>query len=232
MNSDLIRVFIGHDRRIPVCFSVMAHSINSRASRPVSITPVALSQLGHVFKREWHPLQSTEFSFTRFLVPWLCNYSGWAIFTDNDMIVRDDIAKLWDLRDDKYAVMVVKHDQLANDSVKFLNAPQTKYEKKNWTSVMLINTAKCKALTPDYVNTASGLELHQFKWLESESLIGNLPPEWGHLVGENQPNPNAKLVHYTLGGPYYNEFIDCEFSDEWFLEKENMLYCAQLEKSK
>ena len=31
---------------------------------------------------------------------------------------------------------------------------------------MLMNCRKCTTLTPDYVNKASGLELHQFKWLE------------------------------------------------------------------
>ncbi len=227
MSNDLIKVFIGQDWRIPVCLSVLSHSIHTRASRPVSITPVALNQLSYVFKREWNSLQSTQFSFSRFMVPWLCDYKGWAIFIDNDMIVRDDIVKLWELRDDRYAVQVIKHDQPTEDSVKFLGAPQTKYEKKNWSSVMLLNTEKCRALTPDFVNTASGLELHQFKWLESEGLIGDLPREWGHLVGEYEPNEDAKLVHYTLGGPYYDEFVGCEFSDEWMKERDDMLFCEQ-----
>jgi hypothetical protein len=223
----MIRVFIGYDGREAAAFSVMAHSIHRRASEPVSVAPLMLSQLTGVFTRERNPLQSTDFSFTRFLVPYLCDFQGWALFTDCDMIVRDDIAKLWALRDERYAVMVVKHDHQPSEDVKFLNATQTKYEKKNWSSVMLFNCAKCTTLTPDYVNSASGLELHQFKWLGNDDLIGELPHEWNHLVGYFPPNPGAKLVHYTTGGPYFTEYRDCEFGDEWFLEQDDMLHIEQ-----
>lgn len=223
----MIRVFIGYDAREAAAFSVMAHSIHRRATQPVSIAPLMLSQLAGVFTRERNPLQSTDFSFTRFLVPYLCDYQGWALFTDCDMIVRDDIAKLWALRDERYAVMVIKHDHQPSEDVKFLNATQTKYEKKNWSSVMLFNCTKCSALTPEYVNTASGLELHQFKWLGDDSLIGELPAEWNHLVGYDEPNPQAKLAHYTTGGPYFAEYRGCEFADEWFSEKDEMLRIEQ-----
>ena len=105
----MIRVFIGYDPVEAVASSVLAHSIHVRASRPVQVAPVMLSQLGSVYTRERNPLQSTEFSFSRFLVPWLCGFEGWAVFMDCDMLVRDDIARLWDLRDERYAVQVVKH---------------------------------------------------------------------------------------------------------------------------
>jgi hypothetical protein len=97
-----------------------------------------------------------------------------------------------------------------------MNQPQTVYPKKNWSSMMIFNNALCKTLTPDYVNSASGLELHQFKWLESEDLIGHIDVEWNHLVGEYQYNPHAKLVHYTEGGPYFKNYKDCHYSEEWF----------------
>ena len=174
--------------------------------------------------RERNPLQSTEFSFSRFLVPYLCNFEGWSIFMDCDMLVLDDIAKLWALRDDRYAVQVVKHQHQPKETVKFLNAPQTPYPKKNWTSVMLLNNAKCRALTPEYVNAASGLELHQFKWLESEELIGELPHAWNHLVGYDEPRAGVSNAHFTLGGPYFDEYRDCEYAEEWFLEKAKMLH--------
>ena len=220
----MIRVFIGYDPREAVAYNVLAHSINTRASAPVTITPLMLSQLGGIYRRARNPLQSTDFSFSRFLVPYLCNFDGWAIFTDNDMLVLDDIARLWALRDDRYALQVVKHNHVPKEEVKFLGYQQTKYEKKNWSSVMLMNCAKCRALTADFVNTATGLELHQFKWLGDDSLIGELPSGWNHLVGYDAPRSDASLVHFTIGGPYFNETRDCEYAAQWFSEREAMLY--------
>jgi len=223
----MIRVFVGYDPREAVAYNVLAHSIRERASRPVSIAPLALSQLGAVMTRERHPLQSTDFSFSRFLTPYLCDYSGWAVFMDCDMLVLDDITKLYELRDDRYAVMVVKHSHKPREDVKFLDQPQSKYEKKNWSSVMLFNNARCRALTAEYVNRASGLDLHQFKWLGDDALIGELPHRWNHLVGYDAHAPGMALVHYTLGGPYFDEYRDCEYAREWFADRDSMLYAAQ-----
>ncbi len=181
-----------------------------------------LSQLGDVFSRERHPLQSTDFSFSRFLTPYLCGYEGWAIFMDCDMLVLDDIAELWSMRDDRYAVQAVKHDHTPPETIKFLNQPQTKYEKKNWSSVMLFNNAKCRALTPDYVNTATGLELHQFKWLGNDDLIGGIPARWNHLVDYDPPIADPANLHYTKGGPYFEDFKDCPYADEWRAELADM----------
>ena len=223
----MIDVFIGYDTREAAAYSVLAHSINVRASRPVSVTALMLSQLKGVLTRERHQLQSSDFAFSRFLTPYLSGYTDWSIFMDCDMLVLDDIAKLHALRDERYAVMVVKHDHVPKESRKFLDQPQTPYQKKNWTSVMLFNNARCKALTPDYVNTASGLDLHQFKWLANDGLIGELPNRWNHLVGYHPPRRDAALVHYTLGGPYFNEYRDCEYSAEWFAERDRMLAAEQ-----
>jgi lipopolysaccharide biosynthesis glycosyltransferase len=223
----MIQVYIGYDPREAAAFSVLSHSIQARASEPVQITPLMLSQLRTVLTRERHPLQSTDFSFSRFLTPYLSGYAGWSVFMDCDMLVLDDIARLHQLRDDRYAVMVVKHDHVPRETVKFLGEPQSKYEKKNWSSVMLFNNAKCRALTPEYVNSASGLELHQFKWLADEELIGALPDRWNHLVGYNPPRRDAALVHYTQGGPYFDAFRNCEYAGEWFEERDRMLRTAQ-----
>ncbi|OGA24048.1 MAG: glycosyltransferase [Betaproteobacteria bacterium RIFCSPLOWO2_02_FULL_67_26] len=223
----MIHVFVGFDPREAVAYSVLGHSIHARSSAPVSITPLMLSQLKGVLTRERHPLQSTDFSFSRFLTPHLSGYAGWSVFMDCDMLVLDDIANLYRLCDDRYAVMVVKHHHVPKETVKFLGEPQSKYEKKNWSSVMLFNNARCRALSPEYVNTASGLELHQFKWLESDDLIGALPDRWNHLVGYNPPRRDASLVHYTLGGPYFDEYRDCEYSKEWFAERDAMLRTAK-----
>jgi lipopolysaccharide biosynthesis glycosyltransferase len=223
----VIRVYIGYDTREAVAFSVLAYSIQTRASTPVAIAPIMLSQLGAAFRRESHPLQSTQFSFSRFLTPYLSGYEGWSIFMDCDMLMRDDIAKLWALRDDRYAVMVVKHEHVPRETQKFLGMPQSKYEKKNWSSVMLFNNARCAALTPEYVSSASGLELHQFKWLGAEDDIGALPHRWNHLVGYDAPDAEAALVHYTLGGPYFPEYVGCEHAQAWRDERDRMLYASR-----
>ena len=224
----MIRIFIGFDERETVAWHVLTHSILARASQPVSFVPLALNNLGKLMWREKNPLQSTDFSFSRFLTPYLSGYEGWSLFMDCDMLVLDDIAGLWALRDDRYAVMCVKHDHQPAETVKFLGAPQTPYAKKNWSSVMLFNNARCRALTPDYVNTASGLELHQFKWLDSEALIGDVPPQWNHLIGyctnDSQKVSNA---HFTLGGPYFHDYQDCEYSNDWRQERSSMLNAQQ-----
>lgn len=221
--TQMIRVFIGYDPRETVAYSVLSHSIHRHASVPVSITPLMLSQLHGVYCRARDPLQSTDFSFSRFLVPHLCGFEGWAIFMDCDMLMRDDIAKLWALRDDRFAVQVVQHDHIPRETVKFLAQPQTAYPKKNWSSVMLLNNRKCTALTPGHVNRESGLHLHRFEWLQEESTVGALPKRWNHLVGYEPPNPEAAVAHFTLGGPYFDDYADCEFASEWRAIRDEML---------
>ena len=136
---DMILIFVGYDNRIPVAFHALAHSITQRSSLPVTICPINLTNVKAIFNRETNSLQTTEFSFSRFLTPYLSNYEGWSIFMDNDVILLDDIAKLWNLRDEKYAVMCVKHDHAPSEKKKFMGAVQSSYEKKNWSSVMLFN---------------------------------------------------------------------------------------------
>jgi hypothetical protein len=225
--TEPIRVVIGFDPREAVAFSVLAHSIHARSSVPVSITPLMLSQLKGVLTRARHPLQSTDFAFSRFLTPFLSGYEGWSLFMDCDMLMLDDVAKLWALRDDRFAVQVVKHDHQPRETVKFLGQAQTRYPKKNWSSVMLFNNARCTTLTPEYVDTATGLELHQFKWLPEESLIGELPRRWNHLVGYYHATRDVSLVHYTLGGPYFDAYRECEFGAEWRAELQAMLHAEQ-----
>ncbi len=224
-----IRMFIGYDPREAVPWSVLAHSIHARASRPVSITPRMLSQLGDLMWRERNKLQSTDFSFSRFLVPYLCGYQGWAVFIDCDMLFLDDVAKLWDLKDDRFALMCVKHVHEPTEETKFLGAVQTRYEKKNWSSVMLFNCARCTALTPEVVNTSSGLDLHRFNWLGDEALIGELPHRWNHLVDYDPPASTDEIsnLHYTIGGPYFEDYRRCGYADLWWGEREDMLHCDQ-----
>ena len=220
----MINVFIGYDSKERVAYNVLSHSIIQNSTKPVAITPIALNNLKDDFVRERNALSSTEFSFSRFIIPHLMNYRGWALFMDCDMLMFEDIAELWRLRDDKYAVQVCKHDYTPKTDTKFLGQVQTKYEKKNWSSFMLMNCAKCSALTPDYVNSATGLELHQFKWLEGDHLIGDLPLEWNWLVGEYDHKEDVNNVHYTEGGPWFEEYKDVDYSQDWFYNyKECML---------
>ena len=211
-----IRVFIGYDRHETAACTALTHSIQERASRPVSITQINLAQLSDIYHRPVESLASTEFSFSRFLVPYLCDYQGWAIFMDCDMLCRTDIAELWDTRDPNYAVQVVKHDHKPANTVKFNDNVQTRYAKKNWSSVMLMNCSECTNLSLDYVNSASGLELHQFKWLADDSRIGELPHGWNHLVDYDLYSVEANLVHFTEGGPYFSQYRHVDYADEWF----------------
>jgi hypothetical protein len=221
------RVFIGFDSKEVAAYHVLCQSILERSSIPVAFTPIALNTLGGIFGRERNQLQSTEFSFSRFLVPFLSDFQGWSLFLDCDMLFRRDIAELWMLRDENFAVMCSKHDYAPKEDVKFLGQVQTKYEKKNWSSVMLFNNARCQALSNDFVNSASGLELHQFKWLDSDDQIGSLPLTWNHLVGVYDFDPAAANVHFTEGGPYFNEYSGVDYASEWFDARDRANFVAQ-----
>ena len=212
----MLNVFIGYDRREPVAYHVLAHSILRHASIPVSIAPVKRELLGELYTRPRGPTESTEFSLTRFLVPVLSGYRGWSMFIDCDMLCRTDIAELAreTQRQPEKALLVCKHDYQPNPRNKFLNQVQTIYPRKNWSSVMLFNGPKCKALTAEYVNSAAGLDLHRFTWTTDDS-IGAIPLEWNWLVEEYKHNPQAKIAHYTRGGPWFPEYRDCDYADEW-----------------
>ena len=210
-----IRIYMGYDDRFPNGYHVCQHSIIEYSTKPVAITLLRLSNIKKNFWREKDLSQLSDFSYSRFIVPALCNYQGWSLFIDGtDMMLRDDIAKLWALRDDRFAVMVVKHPTY-DRTHSFANRKLQAYPMFNWSSVMLFNNVKCKKLTPQYVNTADYYDLHQFKWLD-EGLIGALDPTWNHLVGYYQPNPDAKLIHWTFGAPYQGEeYANTEHAHEW-----------------
>ena len=211
----MIPIFIGYDSKVKIAYHVLSESILRNSSTPVTISPINLNNLKNIYTRKQDPLASTEFSFSRFLVPYLMNYNGWAIFMDSDMVMLSDITKLWNLRNEKYAIQVCKHDYTPTSKNKFLGNNQTIYAKKNWSSLMLMDCSKCKTLTPEYVNTKSGLELHQFKWLD-ENLIGSIPLEWNWLVGEYPYKKDVHNIHFTEGGPYFKDYRNTEYAYEWF----------------
>lgn len=216
----MLKVFIGFDQRESISAYVAAHSIVRRASVPVEITFLRNEQLP--MWRERDPKQSTDFAFNRFLVPYLSGYEGWSLFMDCDMLIRCDIKCLFDRALDKYAVQVVKHNYQPNPEDKFLGQAQTIYARKNWSSVILFNNAACRHLDPQSVNKWTGLELHQFKWLD-DAQIGELPRWFNHLVGEYEPDKAAAIVHFTRGTPCFPEYKDCEYAKEWRDELKHML---------
>ena len=211
----VLNVMIGYDRQEIVAAHVLMQSILDHSSRPIRFTLIDLASLKPIFEREATSQQSTEFSFSRFLTPYLSDYAGWSLFLDCDMLARADFTELFAHADDRFAVMVCKHDYQPRDEAKFLGYAQSRYAKKNWSSVMLLNNARCRALTPDYVRTASGLDLHQFRWLADDGEIGSLPLEWNWLVGEYDYNPAARIAHFTRGGPYFPDYAGCDYADEW-----------------
>jgi hypothetical protein len=232
-----LKVFIGHDHAEEVAYHVCAHSIFRRASVPVAISQLRTTQLHNrgVYWRERDPRQSNDFSFSRFLVPYLCDYQGYALFMDCDMLVRTDISELFDLvrkmeMGEPRPVYCVQHDYTPSTKTKFLGHVQYKYPRKNWSSVMMFNCAMATELTPKYVNEASAADLHRMAWADRSGLPGpgGLPVEWNHLVGEYEPNPHAKIAHFTIGTPCFHEYAGCEFSDEWFDEMHDMRSCMQL----
>ena len=174
----MINLTIGFDPREAVAYHVCSQSIISRSSEPLAITPLALKNLKGY--HESHKDGSNAFIYTRFLTPHLMNYQGWCIFVDGDMVVLDDIAKLWAQRDDRYAVMVVKHDYQTNAPMKYLGNINENYPRQNWSSVILWNCGHPdnKVLTPGYVETATGAQLHRFQHLKDEEMMGASAGPW------------------------------------------------------
>jgi len=222
----MIPIFIGYDSREAIAFHTCANSIIRRASQPVSIVPLALNILEGY--DESHTDGSNHFIYSRFLVPHLMNYNGWAIFMDGDMIVRDDIAKLWDMQDPIKDVMVVKHDYKTRMETKYLGARNENYPRKNWSSVILWNCSNFpnRRLTPEYIQESTGAHLHRFQWIDNER-IGELPIEWNWLPDEFGENKDAKLLHYTLGTPSFHEFADTPQGSEWHRERIYTEHCLQ-----
>jgi lipopolysaccharide biosynthesis glycosyltransferase len=214
VKSNLIQLVVGFDEREAVVFHSFVQSILTRSSLPVQVLPLAVNTL--VGYEEMHEDASNAFVYSRFLTPYLMSYEGWALFCDGDMVCNDDIAELWKLRDESKAVQVVKHDYETKASVKYFGNKNENYPRKNWSSVVLWNCAhpKHKILTPELVNEQTGKFLHRFQWLE-DNEIGGLPLEWNWLDVEYDRNPNASLIHYTLGAPCFSDYKDSPMSAYW-----------------
>lgn len=222
----MIPIFVGYDPREAIAFHVCVNSIIRHASQPVSIIPLSLNLFPDY--KETHTDGSNQFIYSRFLVPHLAKSIGHAIFIDGDMIVRADITELWNMRSYYHDVQVVKHDYKTKMSEKYLGSRNEDYPRKNWSSVILWNcqSPANKKLTPAFIQKSTGAELHRFTWIKDER-IGELPIEWNWLPDEFGENINAKLLHYTLGAPCFNEFHNTPMAEEWHAERVLTEYCQQ-----
>jgi lipopolysaccharide biosynthesis glycosyltransferase len=221
-----MKVFVGYDPREDIAYQVCKHSIIAR-SKDAEVYPLKQKELRDAgwYTRPTDKLASTEFTFTRFLVPELANFKGWAVFMDCDMILTTDIKELFDQADDKYAVMCVQHDYTPKEGMKMDGQKQTIYPRKNWSSVVLFNCAHPSnaRLTQDMVNDTelNGAYFHRFSWLKDEE-VGELDHTWNYLVGVYDDIDTPKLIHYTEGGPWFENYRDCEFNELWKQELYDM----------
>jgi hypothetical protein len=222
----LIKIFIGFDPREAVTYHVCVNSLIRLSNKPLSLTPLALRNLSSY--TETHRDGSNNFIYSRFLVPHLMRHEGWALFIDGDMLLRTDIAELWALRDESKAVMCVHHNYKTKTGDKYLGSKNADYPRKNWSSVVLWNCGHPanRNVTPAFVMGATGAQLHRFTWLD-DSLIGELPIEWNWLPDEFGANPDAKLLHWTLGSPCFHEYAEVPMASEWHRERLLMDFCLQ-----
>lgn len=185
-----LRIFIGSDARQPIAYNVLAYSIMGNASVPVAITPLVLRTL---------PITRTgltEFTYSRYLVPWLCNYEGRALFLDADMVVDADIAELFEVA--------------SHDAAVFVNRTLPQFE---WPSAMLFNCERCTALTPAFVEHEN-----PFKFDTWANAVGAIPPAWNYCVPYSFNTPikgKPKLIHYTGGIPIWPETRDSKHAEIW-----------------
>jgi lipopolysaccharide biosynthesis glycosyltransferase len=223
------KVFVGYDPREDIAYQVCKHSI-ARRNKEVLVRPLVQKELREAgwYTRPVDPLSSTEFTFTRFLIPELCDYKGWALFMDCDMILLTDIQELFDQADEKYAVMCVHHDYTPREGLKMDGQKQSIYPRKNWSSVMLFNCGhpSNKQINTSVVNDTNitGKYLHRFSWLK-DSEIGELSHEWNWLTDwyKEPEDGKPKLLHYTEGGPWFENYRDCDYHKEWKIELADMM---------
>ena len=228
-------VYLGFDPREQVAFDVARASILKRTKTPIKIIPLRLDHLGGILTRPierrdgrlWCPISnapmSTEFAISRFCIPFI--EDGWALFADCDIICWSDIDELFALADERYAVMCVKHNLSYTicDS-KMDGQLQTRYQRKNWSSVVLWNCAHPanKRLTLANLNEWPGRDLHAFKWLDDYFEIGELFQQWNWLVNVSGGEPERNGIwHYTLGGPWFENWTPARYDDEWLVEAES-----------
>ena len=214
-----LKIFIGWDSRETEAYKVCVKSLKKYASQELDITPIVkdtLIETGEYYRPQ-PEAGSVEFTYTRFLVPYLTNYDGWALFIDCDFLFTRDVSELFDMTNDKYALMCAKHDYVPKNSIKMDGQKQVSYPRKNWSSCILWNCGHPAniILNPDVVSKESGAFLHRFYWLPNES-IGDIPLEWNWLEGEyDKPDTPPAAIHFTNGGPWFENYQNTDYADLW-----------------
>ena len=214
-----MNIYIGFDSSEPIAYDVCRYSIHKHTTCNVNVQPLKLDNLRSrgLYYRDHDTLGSTEFTFSRFLVPVLNEYNDWAIFCDQDFLWLDDVNELLSHTHDKYAVMVVKHDYTPRASCKMNNKAQHIYPRKNWSSLVLwnCNHPSNKQIDITTVNSQTGMFLHRFMWLQ-DNEIGEINYEWNWLTDWYTPQHGSpKALHFTTGGPWLNNYKNCNYADEW-----------------
>jgi lipopolysaccharide biosynthesis glycosyltransferase len=209
------RIFIGYDPSQQIAYDVLEYSITKHASEPVDVIAIDAEKI-EGWNRELDPLQSTPFTYTRFLVPYLCGYEGIGLFIDSDMLALDDITPVFHLPMDDLALRVRKHEYNPSETVKMGGKVQTTYPRKNWSSMMLMNTPKLKLWDLESVSTWSGKQLHRFEGVPDDQ-IGDIPTEYNVLDHMTGP---TRLLHYTSGGPWLEGCEDADHADLWHQYRE------------
>tara|TARA_Y100000356_G_C11224970_1_gene271409 strand:- start:428 stop:1090 length:663 start_codon:yes stop_codon:yes gene_type:complete len=214
-----LKVFIGWDSRETDAYNVCVKSLKEHASQELDITPIVretLIETGEYYRPQ-PEAGSVEFTYTRFLTPYLADYNGWALFIDCDFLFTKDVAELFAMADDKYALMCVKHDYVPRNAIKMDGQKQVSYPRKNWSSCILWNCShpSNKALTKDIASSESGAFLHRFQFLNDEE-IGEIPLEWNWLEGEyDKPETPPAVIHFTNGGPWFDNWQDVDYAELW-----------------
>lgn len=232
--SDKLKVFIGYDSREDIAWQVARHSLLRHSANQLIVNPIRqqyVRDLG-LYTRPVDATATTEFSLTRFLTPYLAaQETGWAVFSDCDFLYTTDLRRVLEGLDPEKAVYVVQHEYEPAQSIKMDGKKQTVYPRKNWSSFMVLNCAHpdVRSLTPDLVNSASPAFLHRFEWVKNDDHIGALDLDWNFLEGEYAaPATTPRVIHFTNGGPWFEEWQNVDFADLW--RQEEALYLASIEE--
>jgi len=220
--NEIVDIVVGFDQRESVAYHTFTQSVIENSTIPVRFLPLSMSSLSNY--KEVHKDGSNDFIYSRFLVPYMMNFKGWAIYADGDMVCLEDIKKLWNLRDNKYAVQVVKHDYKTKITEKYWGNKNEDYPRKNWSSLILWNCEheSHKILTPDFIQNQSGAFLHRFSWIKDEE-IGSIDKEWNWLAMEYEEKKSINLIHYTIGTPCFKEYENKSLSSYWKKAFSNLL---------
>jgi hypothetical protein len=169
--------------------------------------------------------QSTEFTYSRFLIPYLENYEGFSLFVDNDFIFTKTPLSMFNYLSPDDAVACIKYPHYEHDATKFDGEVNIDYPCKLWSSMMFFNNGHedCKKLTPEVVNTWTGKQLHQFEWTDK---ISEIPQKY--IFVEGYDNPEEKWdytgIHYTRGGPWINDMDSTTINNLEVYNKYKNLY--------